>query len=144
MKSCFPLMPEFSKGSFRDFFFSRLTIALNTLFSACVTWLLYIVLQERTMNAMNTKFGDSLLNQLHRTTELLNMAELSSSALIFAEVYIFGGKTIPISSLESLLTEKSFKTQVSQLNSFDHKDILRCATPFSKFHKANTEVQSSR
>lgn len=89
MKSCFPVMPEFSKGSFRAFF-PRLTITLNTLFSTCVTWLLYVILQERTMNAMNTKFGDCLLNQLCRTTELLNMSELSSSVLRFAEVHIFG------------------------------------------------------
>lgn len=42
----------------------------------------------------HTKFGDYLLNQSLRITELLNMSELSSSALTFAEEYIWGEKTV--------------------------------------------------
>lgn len=96
-----------------------------------------------TMN--HTKFGDYLLNQSLRITELLNMSELSSSALTFAEEYIWGEKTSKISTLEGLLTEKSFKMQVSQLNSFDYKDTLCCATfLFSKFHKTSTKARRSK
>lgn len=47
------------------------------------------------MNAMNhTKFGDCHLKQLLRITVLLNMSALSSSVLMFAEVCIWGEKTV--------------------------------------------------
>lgn len=68
----------------------------KTLFGTCVTWLLlHIILQERKINTINSiTFSYCFMNQLLKTTELLNMSELSSSALMFAKVSIWCEKAV--------------------------------------------------